>query len=99
MYGEGSPSRVMNSVCMNGSPCLIVMGLRSLLKLTTSRTMRPMKPLWIFAAFRKDKPILPYLLLAVRCATRFGGVNTTSYDTRFLCSKYCTVVSSLTVRM
>ena len=78
MYGEGSPSRVMNSMCMKGSPRLMAIGRRSLLKFTSSSTMRPMKPLCTFAAFRKDKPILPNLLLAVKCATRFGGVKTTS---------------------
>jgi len=69
MYGEGSPSLVTNSMCMKGSPRLIVMGRRSLLRFTSSRASLPMNPLWTFAAFRKDRPIRPYLLFAVRWAT------------------------------
>ena len=87
VYGEGVPSRVTNSMCMKGSPRLIVMGHLSLLRFTSSRARRPMKPLWTFAAFRKLKPIRPYLLLAVRCATRFGGVKTISWVVMFLCSR------------
>lgn len=69
MYGDASPSLVTNSTCMKGSPRFIVIGQRSLLRFTSSRARRPMKPLWTFAAFRKLKPMRPYLLLAVRCAT------------------------------
>ena len=69
MYGEGSPCLVTNSMCMKGSPRLIVMGQRSLLRFTSSRARRPTNPLWTFAALRNDRPMRPYLLLAVRWAT------------------------------
>lgn len=68
----------MNSMCMKGSPRFIVMGPRLLLRLTISNAKRPMKPLWTFAALRKLSPMRPYLLLAVKWATRLGGVKTTS---------------------